>query len=124
MNEESSINPSAVSEDSDTDVVSLLKRIQQQVLFLEKKIDLLIGQSQGKSSGAKSSPDRPFQKRSFAKPFRSFDHPQHRSQGEYGRTPGERDSARGHVYEHRPSQNSRSAGAGKKPFALKRKDEE
>ena len=122
MNEESSINPSAVPEESDTDVVSLLKRMQKQLLFLERKIDLLISQSQGRPSGERASPDRLFRKRSFPKSFHSFDHPQHQGKGEHGRSPRERDSAPGHFYERRPGEKGRGP-SGKKPFSFKRKDE-
>ena len=45
MKEESTINPSAVPDETDADVVSLLKKMQQQLLFLERKIDLLISNS-------------------------------------------------------------------------------
>ena len=56
-NEELSAPPKA-----DSDVVSLVKKMQQQLNFLEKKIDILIGQS----------PERPFRDREkrFSKPFR------------------------------------------------------
>ena len=56
-NEELSAPPQA-----DSDVVSLIKKMQQQLNFLEKKIDILIGQS----------PERPFRDREkrFSKPFR------------------------------------------------------
>jgi hypothetical protein len=124
MKEESSINLAAVSDESDSDVVSLLKKIQQQVLFLEKKIDLLISQSQERPSRERSSPDRPFHKRPFSKPFRSFDHPQRHGKGEYGRSSGERDSAQGRFYERRPHDKSRGPNPKKKPFFFKRKDRE
>lgn len=56
-NEELSVPPQA-----DSDVLSLIKKMQQQLNFLEKKIDILIGQS----------PERPFRDREkrFSKPFR------------------------------------------------------
>lgn len=56
-NEELSVPPQA-----DSDVVSLIKKMQQQLNFLEKKIDILIGQS----------PERPFgdREKRFSKPFR------------------------------------------------------
>ena len=56
-NEELSAPPQA-----DSDVVSLIKKMQQQLNFLEKKIDILIGQS----------PEKPFHDREkrFSKPFR------------------------------------------------------
>ena len=56
-NEELSVPPQA-----DTDVVSLIKKMQQQLNFLEKKIDILIGQSPERSFG-----DR---EKRFSKPFR------------------------------------------------------
>ena len=51
-----------VPSQADSDVVSLIKKMQQQLNFLEKKIDILIGQS----------PERPFRDREkrFSKPFR------------------------------------------------------
>lgn len=56
-NEDLSVPPQ-----TDSDVVSLIKKMQQQLNFLEKKIDILIGQS----------PERPFRDREkrFSKPFR------------------------------------------------------
>jgi len=124
MNEEPSINPSTVADEPDTDVVSLLKRMQQQLLSLERKMDLLISQSKERPSGGKPSPDRPFRKRPFSKPFRSFDHSQRHGKGEQGQSTRDRDSTQGHFYEHRPGEKSRSTGPKKKPFAFKRKDRE
>ena len=53
----------SVPQQSDTDVVSLIKKMQQQLNYLEKKIDILIGGQ---------SPERPFRDREkrFSKPFR------------------------------------------------------
>jgi hypothetical protein len=119
MNEESSLNPSAVPDQPDADLVSLLKRMQQQLLILEKKVDLLISRSQEKPSH-----DRPFGKRPFSKPFRSFDHSQRHSKGEREHNPRERDSAPGHFYERRPKEKSRGSIPRKKPFGFKRKDRE
>jgi hypothetical protein len=124
MNEESSINPSAVPDESDADVVSLLKRMQQQLLSLERKIDLFISQSQERPSGGKAFPDRPFRKRPFSKPFRSFDHSQRQGKGEREHSPRERGSAQGHFYEHRPGEKSRGPSSKKKSFSFKRKDRE
>ena len=124
MNEESSVNPSTQSDTSDTDVVDLLHKLQQQLLFLERKIDLLISQSQGRPSGDKASTDRPFRKRPFSKPFHSFDHPQHHGKGEHGRSPNDRDSAPGHFYERRPREKGRGPSSKKKPNFFKRKDRE
>jgi hypothetical protein len=122
MNEESSITPSEIPDGPNTDVVSLLKKMQQQLLFLERKIDSLISQSQERPHGEKASSDRPFQKRSFSKPFRSFDHPRRRSTEDRGRSSKEGDSAQGHFYEHRPRGKNRGPNPKKKPFSFKRKD--
>jgi hypothetical protein len=124
MNEDPSVRPSTIPERSDTDLVSLLNKMQQQLLFLEKKIDLLISQSQERPSGEKTSQDRPFRKRPFSKPFRSFDQPQRHGKGEHGHSPRERDSAQGHFYERRPGEKKRSTSPKKKPFSFKRKDRE
>jgi hypothetical protein len=124
MKEESSINLAAASDESDDDVVSLLKKLQQQVLFLERKIDMLISQSKERPSREQTSPDRPFRKRPFSKPFRSFDHPQRHGKGEYGRSSGDRDSAQPRFYERRPPQSSRGPSPKKKPPFFKRKDRE
>jgi hypothetical protein len=124
MNEDPSINPSAVPDESDIDVVSLLKRMQQQLLFLERKIDLLISRSQERPFGEKTSPDRPFRKRPFSKPFHTFDHPQRHGKGEHGHNPRERDSAPGHFYERRQRDKSRGPDPKKKPFSFRRKDRE
>lgn len=53
----------SLSPQADSDVVSLLKKMQQQLNYLEKKIDILIGGQ---------SPERPFRDREkrFSKPFR------------------------------------------------------
>jgi hypothetical protein len=124
MKEELSVNPSPTPDESDTDVVSLLKRMQQQLLFLEKKMDLLISQSQERPSGEKTTPDRNFRKRPFSKPFRSFDHPQRHGKGEYGHSPRERDSAQGHFYERRPREKGRGPNPGKKSYSFRPKDRE
>jgi hypothetical protein len=124
MNEDTSINPSAVPDQSSTDVVSLLKKVQQQLLLLEKKIDLLVHQSQERSRGEKTPPNMAFRKRPFSKPFRSFDHPQRHGKGAHGHGSGERDPAQGPYYERRQREKNRVPHHGKKPFAFKRKDRE
>ena len=50
---------------TEPDVLVLIKKMQQQLASLEKKIDILISQSQ----------EKPFREKHFSKPFRSFDRP-------------------------------------------------
>lgn len=73
---------SSVSAHKESDVIAILKKLQQQMVFLEKKLDLIISQQ---ASGASSSQptgersfDRPsFKDKHFSKPpFRSYGPPQ------------------------------------------------
>jgi hypothetical protein len=121
MKEDTSINASAAPDEAD--VISLLKKMQQQLLFLERKIDLLIGSSRARSSGD-AFKDRPFRKSPSMKPFRSFDQPQRHGKGEPARGPREKNSVQGHFYEHRPREANRGAESGKRPVSFKRKDRE
>ena len=122
MNEESNTNVSEVPEESD--VVSLLKRMQQQLLYLEKKLDLLISQSQERQPRERTTPDRPFQKRPSSKPFRTFDHPQRRGKSEHGQGFREREPVQGHFYDRRPRDKSRGPNPKRKTFSYKQKDRE
>ena len=124
MNEDSIITPSEIPGGLDTDVVSLLKRIQQQLLFLEKKVDLLLSQSQERRHGEKTFSDRPSQRKPFSKQLRSLDHPRHRSRGDHEYGPREGSSVPGHFYENRPRGKSRRPNRSKNPFSFKRKDKE
>jgi len=119
MDEQLSDDTPAVPDLTGTEVVSLLKRMQQQLLFLEKKIDMLISQSQ-----QRPSPERPFRKPPFSKPSRPFGHFHHHGEGEPNRNFGEKDSAQGRHSEHRQRDAKRSFGPRKKPFLSKRKERE
>ena len=50
---------------SESELLELVKRIQQQLGFLEKKIDTLLSQQS-------QSPAKPFEHQRFPKPFRPF----------------------------------------------------
>ena len=52
------------------DIAGLILKVQQQLTFLEKKIDTLIGQS----------PEKPFERQHHPKPFRRFDHPRRQAE--------------------------------------------
>lgn len=128
-NEEFSVPPQ-----TDSDVVSLIKKMQQQLNFLEKKIDILIGQS----------PGRPFGNREkrFSKPFRpSFGGGVHHGKGNFNRgprkegfshdhrreggfsqdRPGERSFDRERPFDRKPGAGPRGFGHGDKPFLRHRK---
>lgn len=107
----------------DMDVLSLVKKIQQHLVFLEKKLDTLIGQSSQRPQHS----DRPFKGKPFSKPFRpTFGAPRHGGKPGHGnRSGGERDFSQG-----RPSFGKRPDGAhrggfgqNKKPFFPRRKEQ-
>ncbi|MDP2923561.1 MAG: hypothetical protein Q8O30_07595 [Candidatus Omnitrophota bacterium] len=62
------------------DVTELIIKMQQQLVFLEKKIDTLLSQSEQRSSEAKP----------YSKPFRSFEPSHGRAEARYDHDRGER----------------------------------
>ena len=103
------------------DVVSLLEKMQQQLLFLEKKIDTLIAQSQDKRFRGKPSPERPFRKKPVSKPFRSSGHPRRHGKGEQESAPGEKDSSQKFYSQYRKRGENQGSSANKKPSYHRRK---
>jgi len=97
-------HPAAVPSPANADIVALIKRMQQQLDFLERKIDTLISQSQ----------ERPFREKRFSKPFRSFDH---------SARPGDFSGRTGEKRQGDQSRSFNNAGIPKKKsFFHKRKD--
>ena len=96
---------------TEPEVLVLIQKMQQQLIFLEKKIDILINQSQ----------EKPVREKSFSKPFRSFDRPY--SSGPYRgkRGPGEDSKERsfrsGHYSEKRQGEESRRFGGPKRNYS-------
>ncbi|MFC1592737.1 hypothetical protein ACFL4C_01845 [Candidatus Omnitrophota bacterium] len=84
------------------DVMVLIKKMQQQLVFLEKKIDILINQSSHRPFSEKhfSKPSRP-----FGRPYRSFDRKQGEGSGEKrfdrGRNFGKRHSGESRRFDHK-----------------------
>jgi len=122
MNEQYNHDPSDVPNQSGADVVSLLEKIQQQLLFLEKKIDILIAQSQDKPFRGKSSLERPSRKRPVSKPSRSSGHSRRQGKGEQEYTPREKDSSKKFYSEYRKRDGNRGSSANKKPSYHKQKN--
>ncbi len=116
-----------------TDVVSLILKMQQQLNFLEKKIDLLIGQSPERSSGERrfSKPFRPsfghgghsHGKRDFNRGprERSFPHERPRESGFSHDRPKEGSFGQGRPFDRKPGAGPRGFGHGEKPFFRHRK---
>lgn len=112
MSEQSGHEALGVSRQADPDVMALLKKIQQQLSFLEKKIDALIGSSQ----------ERPFRERHFSKPYRSFGDSQHHGKRERSHGPGERNFGPGHPFEKRHDEEAGGFNRKKRPFFHRRKE--
>ena len=101
------------------DIVTVLRKMQQQLEFLERKIDTLIKQSEEKSFRPKSFGDKPYGNKPygdqrFSKPFRSFDRGPRRDREESDRGPRERD-----FEERRPFNKGsfqKNEGFDKRPF--------
>lgn len=124
MNDELSPNITAEADPSETDLVSLLNKMQQQLNYLEKKIDILISQSQAKPFRERVASDRPFRKGPFSKPARSFDRPRPHKRDERENGPRDRDSSARHFYDRYSPAKKRSAAPKKKPYFPQRKDQE
>jgi len=107
---------SSVPPQAETDVVSLIKRVQQQLAFLEKKIDTLISQSQEKPFRGKPFP------KPFPKPFRPFSHSHHHDRGERDNSSRERDFSRGRPFEKHQGGENQEFGPKKKPFFHRKKE--
>jgi hypothetical protein len=83
---------------AEQELLVLIKKMQQQLLFLEKKIDILINnQSQARPTG----------ERQFSKPYRSFERPYRPYDRAYGSPSGEKSFDRGRHFEKRHSEEGR-----------------
>lgn len=113
MSEQSQHNSPSTPAAPEQDVLALIKKMQQHLVFLEKKIDLLISQSQA----------RPFREKHFSKPFRPSGPPYHRSDRAQDNTSGERSFDRGRYFEKRHSAEPRGVGYRKKAYDAPRESD-
>lgn len=101
---------------TESDVLVLIKKMQQQLTYLEKKIDILINQSQ----------EKPFREKHFSKPFRSFSRPDR--PGRYSDKRGQGGDSRersfhpGPSFEKRPQDEHRGFGGPKKDYSVGREN--
>jgi hypothetical protein len=108
-----------------SDVMDVLEHIQQQLTYLEKKMDMLLGRVERERpfDNSRQAP-RPFRK-PYDKPSQRFDRPPRRDRNDsedrergYSR---DRESSRDNYFDRRkagkkPGGKPRPGGAGKKPF--------
>lgn len=128
------IDPSN-SASSDADLLFQIKRIQQQLVFLEKKIDTLINRPQEKPAAEPhySKPFRPYQRPSYRQDRGGGHHDRSREgrEGGYDRSrPYEKRGSEGREggfdknrrFEKRPGGENRGFSHKKKPFYFKSKN--
>jgi hypothetical protein len=122
-------NDSSSPPQAEPDIAAVLKRIQQQLTFLEKKIDTLISRS----------PERPSGGQRFSKPFRSHNRPYHHDkrkhyagsrEGGFDRErhfgkkqgSGNQGFSRGGHFDRGEGGGNQRFSRGKKPFYGRRKE--
>ncbi len=119
MEEHVAENNAGPSSESGSSLASMIRKLQQHVGFLEKKIDTLLSQSQ----------EKPFRDRPFSRPFRpqhgrrpGFSTSGHARAGESYHRPGEGGFHRGRPFEKPQGGPNQGFGERKKPFFRGRKD--
>ena len=110
MNEHLKRDTSPTPQQVDLDVYAVLKRIQQQLAFLEKKVDTLIRQSS----------EKPSQERHFSKPFRSPGNFSHSHRPDRGERPREKSFTPGRPFDKPEGQKKQEFGRGRKAFFRRR----
>ncbi len=104
-------NGSSLPPQAEPDVTTVLKRIQQQLVFLEKKIDTLINRST----------EKPSKEQHFSKPFRSYGRSHQPGKRKYYNGSREGGFNQGRRFGREESGGNRRFDQGKKPFFPRRK---
>lgn len=105
MSEQLKDGDSLPSASAEQEVMVLVKKMQQQLVSLEKKIDTLINKPQ----------ERPFRQNNFSKPFRSFGH-HRRPEREHDNASGGKRFDRPHRFEKRHGSEKSGFGRKKEPY--------
>lgn len=103
------------AEQSEDDVASMLKKMQRQLLFLEKKIDSLTQHLLEKQHQDNSSMDRSFPRRSHSKPSSGTEHPRGREKKRHKAKSEEKDSVKPFYSKFRKTTGASGSGSRKKP---------
>ena len=111
MNEHSQQQGISNGSPDEPEMVVLIKKLQQHLVFLEKKIDILIGRSSHK----------PFKENRFSKPIRSGGHSHRRVWTEGGNHSSERNLGRSGPFDQSHGGGGHGFSHGKKrPFRHKK----
>ena len=112
MNEQFKNNVSPGSRQNEPDLVALIKKLQEHLVILERKIDSLINKPQ--------EDRRSFQEKRFSKPFRSFKD-SHYGKGEYNKHSREKKFSPKPNFKRDHAEDNKGFGEKKKPFFFKKK---
>jgi len=123
MEDESFMDSDEMLDENEEDVVSLLRKVQQQIAVLEKKVDMLLARSKERSFGENAPNDRSFRKPRHSNSFRSFDRPERQDRGERDRSFREKDAFPSRYGRHRV-EKKKGGNSRKKPFFFQRKDKD
>ncbi|MCL2878501.1 MAG: hypothetical protein FWF13_06965 [Acidobacteria bacterium] len=127
MNDESYMDSDEIEEMPDeyrNGLRELLERMQRQLTFLEKKLDMLLSRSEGERSFENARPAHKPHRKPYDRQFQQFDRPPRHSRNDGDdRERGFRnkENSRDHFYERRkttkkPGGKPTRSGFGKKPF--------
>ena len=95
------------------DLVALIRKLEDHLVILERKIDGLINKQQEHR--------RPFQEQRFSKPFRPSFKGSHHGKGEYNSHSRENKFAPGQNFKKHNDGEHKSFGDKKKPYFFKKK---
>jgi hypothetical protein len=103
---------SPVPQEGEPDVVAMIRKMQQQLVYLEKKIDTLISQSAAK----------PSRERGFSKPFRSYGPSSRHADGNRDSGPRDGNFPPKRHFDRPRGGEGRSFGPRKGPVSHRRRD--
>lgn len=106
MNDELKNQPSTSADSQEAQIIGLIKRMQQQLTFLEQKVDMILNKLN----------EKPSTQRTFSKPFRSFERParsDYRDHREHNRDTRERGSYSGQYADREHKDDAKYRGSRK-----------
>ena len=113
MSEQFNNEASSGSQSNEPDVVALIKKLQEHLVILERKIDSLIHKSQEQRQS--------FQEKRFSKPFRSSFKSSHYGKGEYNNPSRDGRFSSGQNFKKHHADGHKGFGEKKKPYFFKKK---
>ena len=117
MSEQSKNQASPNAQHNEQDLISLIKKLQEHLVILERKIDALSNAS--KPPRESRGDDRYFKEKRFSKPFRPFKH-SHQHKKDFRPHSREEDSSGEQGFKKHHGDDKRGFGPKKKKFFFKK----